>query len=431
MRKVTRRIVPFVMLLYLVSFLDRVNVGFAALGMNRDLGIDARVFGLGAGIFFVGYAVCEVPSNLLLNRVGARVWIARVMLSWGVVSGAMAFVVGAKSFLVLRLLLGLAEAGFFPGVLLYLSRWFPRARIARATGVFMVAAPLAGIVGSPLSVLILRLHGVLGLAGWQWVFLLEAAPAVVLGVSCLFVLTDGPERARWLEPAERDWLSRRLAGERPPEHGSIWRAMGDGRVLILAATYLGTSVGLYVVGIWGPVLLRAAGASLNEVAVLNALPNLLAAALMVPWARRSDRTGERLWHVALPCLLAGAGLLLVAAVPGLPGLVAGLVLAAVGVNAAKPPLWSLPPQFLSGAGAAAGIALINSLGTLGGAVGPLILGFARAHDPSPNAGFGPVAAILFVSAALVPVLAWRLRRAPEPTSPVLPAADHSIQRFER
>lgn len=405
LRKVTRRILPFVMLLYLVSFLDRVNVGFAAINMNRDLGISPGMFGLGAAVFFIGYAGCEVPSNLVLHRVGARRWIARVMLTWGVVSGATAFIRGPDGFLVARLLLGLAEAGFFPGIILYLSLWFPAGRRARVGSWFMLAPPLASMFGAPLSIWLLKLGGIAGLRGWQWLFLIEALPAVVLGIACLFVLTDEPQRANWLAPDERAWLTATMAAERRAVAGageqSVLRTLRDPRVLLLGLIYLGTSVGLYVVGIWGPLLLVGSGASLDATGWITAGINAAAALGMLAWAFSSDRKGERILHIALACAVAALGLFLAGVTASLLMLVVGLALANVGANAAKPPLWTLPPAFLTGASAAAGIALINSLGTLGGAVGPLLIGLAKTQFGAPGDGLMASAAVLLLSAGAV------------------------------
>ncbi len=406
LRRVTGRILPFVLLLYVVSFIDRVNVGFAAITMNRDLGMSAETFGIGAAVFFVGYAGFEIPSNLVLEKVGARLWIARVMLTWGVVSGGTALVGGPIGFLVARFLLGLAEAGFFPGIILYLSLWFPAARRASIGSVFMLAPPLAGIVGSPLSAWLLGLRDVAGLHGWQWLFLVEALPALLLGIACLFVLTDEPRLATWLAPEERDWLVETMAAERrgvdgTGGHASVWRALQDKRVLLLGAVYFGTSVGLYAVGIWGPLLMHGHGIGLAGTAWLNVLVNAVTVVGMLAWARSSDRRGERLVHVAIPCVLAGMGLLLAGVGTSPELLVVGLTMANVGVNAAKPPLWTLPPSFLTGPAAAAGIALINSLGTLGGAAGPFVIGLAQARTGSAGAGLAAAASILFVSAFLL------------------------------
>jgi ACS family tartrate transporter-like MFS transporter len=263
LRKITLRIVPFVMLLYFVAFIDRVNIGFASLTMNKDLGFTSTVFGFGAGIFFLGYFLFEIPSNLVLDKVGARIWIARVMITWGLVSGAMAFVQGATSFYVLRFLLGAAEAGFFPGIILYLSYWFPARQRAAVTAIFMAAAPLSTVFGSPISGALLEMHGVLGLAGWKWMFILEAVPALVLGVVVLFYMTDRPEKATWLAADERDWLVKTMNAEAATRAGaashSIWAGLADIRVLALSLVYFGTSAGLYTLGIWAPQIIKEFG----------------------------------------------------------------------------------------------------------------------------------------------------------------------------
>src|SRR4051812_19631594 len=263
MRKVAFRIVPFVVLLYFVAFIDRVNIGFAALTMNKDLGFTPAIFGFGAGIFFVGYFLFEVPSNIILDKVGARIWIARVMITWGIISGAMAFVQGTTSFYVLRFLLGAAEAGFFPGIILCPSYWFPARRRAAVTALFMAAAPLSTALGSPVSGALLGMHGVLGLGGWQWMFLIEAVPALILGVVVLFYMTDRPEVARWLPDDERTWLVHTMNAEKAAKSASakhgIWNGLADPRVLALSLVYFGTSAGLYTLGIWAPQIIKQFG----------------------------------------------------------------------------------------------------------------------------------------------------------------------------
>ncbi|QCR38430.1 MFS transporter [Nissabacter sp. SGAir0207] len=420
MRKVTLRIVPFIMLLYFIAFLDRVNIGFAALTMNQDLGFSPTVFGLGAGIFFLGYFLFEVPSNLILHKVGARIWIARVMITWGLVSGCMAFVQGTTSFYILRFLLGVAEAGFFPGIILYLSYWFPAARRAQVTAIFMAAAPLSTALGSPLSGALLQLDGWLGHAGWQWMFVIEAIPALVLGVVVLFFLTDRPEKARWLTEEERNWLHNTMQAEEQARavgnsHSSAWRGLADRRVLALALVYFGTSAGLYTLGIWSPQIIHAFGASSLEIGFLNALPAVFGILAMILWARHSDRTNERSWHVIGACLLAAAGLVLAGNVTTMLPVILALTLVTVGISASKPPLWSMPTLFLSGPAAAAGIATINSIGNLGGFVGPMMIGVIREKTGSYTGGLYFVAGLLAFSAVLVLVLS-RLGRAPQATA---------------
>ncbi len=410
MRKLTRRIVPFVMLLYFIAYLDRVNIGFAALTMNDDIGLSAAAFGFGAGIFFIGYFLFEVPSNLILHRVGARVWIARIMVTWGIISGAMAFVQGPTSFYVLRFLLGAAEAGFFPGIILYLSYWFPARHRAGVTAVFMAAVPISIAIGSPISGALLHMDGILGLHGWQWLFLIEAAPAVVLAGVVLVYLTDRPEKADWLDDEERAWLVKEMQSEQASvttEHGSqsALRALANPWVLSLALVYFGTSAGLYTIGIWSPQIISQHGVGPFATGLINAIPPIFAVLAMVLWARHSDKTGERTWHVVLACLVAAGGLGMAAFTSSLIPVVIALVLVSVGVSSAKPPLWSIPTQFLAGAAAATGIATINSIGNLGGFAGPFIIGWLKDKGGGFQGGLLSVAAALVFSAILILVLA--------------------------
>jgi len=414
LRKITLRIVPFVMLLYFIAFIDRVNIGFAALTMNKDLGFSPSVFGFGAGIFFLGYFLFEVPSNLVLEKVGARIWIARVMITWGLISGAMAFVTGPNSFYALRFLLGAAEAGFFPGIILYLSYWFPARQRAAVTAIFMAAAPLSTVLGSPVSGALLEMHGVLGFSGWQWMFIIEAAPALVLGVVVLFYMTDRPEKATWLNTDERNWLVDTMNTETAKKAGrashSVWRGLADLRVLALALVYFGTSAGLYTLGIWAPQIIKEFGLSSLQVGFINALPGAVAVVAMVLWARHSDRTGERTWHVVLACIIASIGLVLAGLAGSVMAVVLALTLVNAGISSAKPPLWSMPTMFLSGSAAAAGIATINSIGNLGGFVGPAMIGWIKDMTGSFQGGLYFVAALLVLSAVLTLALG-RSRRA--------------------
>ena len=409
LRKITLRIVPFVMLLYFVAFIDRVNIGFAALTMNKDLGFSPTVFGFGAGIFFLGYFLFEVPSNLILDKVGARIWIARVMITWGLISGAMAFVTGTTSFYTLRFLLGAAEAGFFPGIILYLSFWFPARQRAAVTAIFMAAAPLSTVLGSPLSGALLEMHGYLGFSGWQWMFMIEAVPALILGVVVLFYMTDRPEQAKWLTAEERNWLVTTMNAEAAKKAGaashSIWRGLADLRVIALSLVYFGTSAGLYTLGIWAPQIIKEFGLSSMQVGFLNALPGIVAVIAMVLWARHSDRSGERTWHVVGACLLASAGLVFAGFAGSVIAVLLALTLVNVGISSAKPPLWSMPTMFLSGSAAAAGIATINSIGNLGGFVGPAMIGWIKDLTGSFQGGLFFVAALLVLSAVLTLVLA--------------------------
>jgi len=392
-RKITWRLVPFLMLLYFVAFLDRINVGFAALTMNKEIGLTTQMFGLGSGIFFLGYFAFEVPSTVILHKVGARFWIGRVMITWGLVSLAMAFTRGPISFYALRFLLGLAEAGFFPGIILYLSYWFPAHRRSAVTAMFMAAAPAAGLIGSPVSGALMRMNGLLGLRGWQWLFLAEGLPALLLGLVTLRFLTDRPADAAWLAPEERNWLSQAIVSEQAalnadaPRSHSPWRALLDWKVLALSLAYFGTSAGLYTIGFWAPLIVQGLGFPVFQVGLLVAVPNLIAVVGMVLWSRHSDRTGERYWHAAIACLIAAAGMALAArAGPSATLAIAGLSLTAFGVSAAKPPLWSLPTQFFGGTAAAASIGLINSLGTLGGFVAPIMIGAGNGSGSGSGSG---------------------------------------------
>ena len=417
-RKITWRLIPFLMLLYLVSFLDRINVGFAALTMNRELGLTPRMFGLGSGIFFGGYFLFEVPSTVILHRVGARFWIARVMVTWGIISVAMAFARGPLSFYVLRFLLGLAEAGFFPGIILYLSYWFPAHNRSVVTAMFMAAAPIAGAVGSPISAALLGMNGVLGLRGWQWLFIVEGMPAIALGGVCAWFLTSRPSEAQWLDADERSWLMEAMTREQSAERErvSIWRGMTDWRVLALSLAYFGTSAGLYTIGFWAPLIVKGLGFSVARVGWLVAVPNVVAVAGMVLWSRSSDRTGERYLHAALACLIAAAGMAMAAGAGGSAVMaIAGLSLTAFGVSAAKPPLWCIPTMFFGGTAAAASIGLINSLGTLGGFVGPYMVGASDSAGMHFSRGLFLVGGTLVISAVTIMVLRHAVQRRPRPT----------------
>src|SRR6202048_2769560 len=408
LRKITLRIVPFVMLLYFIAFIDRVNIGFAALTMNKELGFSPTVFGVGAGIFFLGYFLFEVPPDLVLDKVGARIWIARVMITWGLISGAMAFVQGPNSFYTLRFLLRAAEAGFFPGIILYLSYWFPARQRAAVTAIFMAAAPLSTVLGSPVSGALLEMHGMLGLSGWQWMFIVEGIPAVILGIVVLFYMTDRPEKAKWLSEDERNWLVTTMNAEAAKRAGtsshSVWRGLSDLRVIALSLVYFGTSAGLYTLGIWAPQIIKEFGLSSLQVGFLNALPGVVAVVAMVLWARHSDRTGERTWHVVGACILASLGLVLAGFAGTVLAVLLALTLVNIGISSAKPPLWSMPTMFLSGSAAAAGIATINSIGNLGGFVGPAMIGWIKDLTGSCQGGLYFVAGLLVVSAVLPLVL---------------------------
>ena len=413
---VTRRLVPFLFLSYVVAYLDRVNIGFAARDMQADLGLSAQVYGTGAGLFFLGYFLFEIPSNLILERVGARRWIARIMIFWGVASMAMMFVAGRDSFYAMRIVLGLAEAGFFPGVILYLTYWIPARERAKTGALFMIAAPVAMLIGAPISGLLLELDGRLGLHGWQWLFLVEGLPACILGVMALTWLTDRPEQATWLPAADRAWLVGELARERAERsahgHERVFASLASGKVWLLSTVYfLNTNV-TYGIFLWLPSMLAdASGYRGLQLALITAIPFAFALVAMVLVGRHSDRTGERKGHVAACALVAALGLLVVVWSPSSVALIVfGFTLCQIGQRSVMPPFWAIPPIFLGGTAAAAGIALINAIGNLGGAVGPSVMGVIKGQSGEYSGGLLVLVAALILEAVLV--LLIRLPRAP-------------------
>ena len=414
-RKVSRRVIPLMMVLYLFAFLDRVNIGFAALTMNKDLGFTPYIYGWGAGIFFLGYILFEVPSNVVLAKVGARLWICRIMVTWGVVSSAMAFVDGAWSFYILRFLLGVAEAGFLPGMIFYLTYWFPAPRRAKFVALFMAAVPLASAIGAPISGFILGIDGVLGLKGWQWLFILEGVPSCLLGVLVLILLPDGPAKAAWLTDGEKAEIAGRLARDRAQNphkvHESLWPALRDYRVVALGLVYFGIVVGLYGIGLWLPQIIKAMGFTNAEVGLIVAVPYFASAAAMMLWGRHSDRTGERVWHVALPALVSAAGFLASIYLDSTVLQLCALGVACVGIYSALGPFWTLPSMFLGSMGAAAGIALINSVGNAGGFLGPYLVGWIKEATDSFHLGMAALALGMIGAAVLVLSLARALHLA--------------------
>jgi len=405
--KVTRRLIPFMFVLYVVSFLDRINVSYAELQMGEDLGLSATVYGLGAGIFFIGYFIFEIPSNLILERVGAKVWIARIMITWGIISAAMFLVTGPVSFYVLRFLLGVAEAGFFPGMILYLTYFFPARERAKAVALFMTAVAIAGVIGSPLSGFLLTLDGLAGLSGWQILFIVEGVPAVLLSFVVLWYLPNGPDDARWLEPAERDWIKDVLDRENriKAERGEYTtrQALTNGRVWLLALVYFGIVISLYGLSFWLPRIIQDfSGFGDFVVGLLGAIPFAAAAVGMVIFARHSDRTGERRWHVAIPAFIGAVGLILTGLVGTSSVLqMAALTLAALGIYSCLGTFWTLPTSFLGSTAAAAGIALVNSVGNLGGFFGPYAVGFITDRTGSSYGGMLLLAAMITLAGILV------------------------------
>ncbi|MET7244423.1 MFS transporter [Methylobacterium sp. EM32] len=419
MRKVAWRIIPFLMVSYIISYIDRVNAGFAALEMNHDLGLTSAQFGLGAGIFFVSYVLFEVPSNLAMVKLGSpRLWLARIMITWGMVAIGMAFIVGPYSFYSVRFLLGAAEAGFFPGVILYLTYWFPSAYRARMVALFSVSIPLSGLIGSPLSGALLQLDGSLGLRGWQWLFIVEAIPAVILGLIALVFLSDRPEKARWLAPAERDWLNEQLALEasRTPrsEHPRLRDALFNKTVLILALAYCGTAGTSQGLSVWTPQMIKTFGLTNFQVGLVNGIPFAIASIAMVVWARRSDRTRERVWHTALPVGLSAAALGCASLAGGSVGVfLVILSLALVGTYSMKGPFWGLATERLSARDAAAGIAMINALGSAVPLFGNVLIGTIKDATGSFALAVLPLVALSAVGAVTV-VLSARTESAGAP-----------------
>jgi ACS family tartrate transporter-like MFS transporter len=412
-RTLTWRLVTFLFLLYIVAYLDRINLGFAALQMQQQLGFTDAVYGFGAGVFFAGYFLFQVPSNLVLERVGARRWIAVLMILWGIISASMALVTSVRSFYALRFLLGAAEAGFFPGVILYLRNWFPAQARARTVARFMTAAPLSGVVGGPLSGALLGLHHA-GLAGWQWMFLLEGIPAIVLGAIVWAYLVDRPALAHWLSEQQREWLQRTLRAEAnatPESESNALAAFRMGRIWILALVYCGVNTVSYGVSMWLPNLIKSLGGMSNfTIGVLSAIPYVAAAITMVFVGLSSDRSGERRWHAAVPAFAGAIAIGLAGGTTSLAAAVALVSVAVVGVFSMMGPFWAMPTALLSGTTAAAGIAFINSVGNLGGFFGPYVIGVVRTSTGQFRGGLLVVAGALAISGALV--LTVKLSRKP-------------------
>ncbi len=405
-RRVTLRLLPFLMVCYFFALVDRVNVGFAALQMNKDLGLSSAAFGLGSSLFFVGYFLFEVPSNLALEKFGARRWIARIMITWGIVSACMSLVVGPYSFYGMRLLLGAAEAGFFPGVVLFLTYWFPATYRARIIAVFMVSIPIASFIGSPISALLLELNGVLGLKGWQWLFLIEAIPTVLLGMACLRVLTDRPATATWLTPEQRAWLSGRIdsdggkkAAIEPP---SLWRLFSNKHFLVMAMVCAGASATGTALSVWQPQILKSFGLTNLQTGFLNSIPYGIASVLMILWGRHSDRTSERRWHTALALLLISGGLGALALVPGLlaPSVLM-LSCALIGAYSFKGPFWALSSTWMSPRAVAAGLAGINAIANLVGGGAISLVGLIKESTGSFSIALLPMVALTLAGAVAV------------------------------
>jgi MFS transporter, ACS family, tartrate transporter len=404
LRKVTLRLIPFLFLLYVIAWLPRVNVGFAALEMNADLGFSSATFGFGSGIFFLGYCLFEIPSNIILERVGARLWIARIMVTWGLISAGLMFVRTPAVFYLLRFLLGVAEAGFFPGVIYYLSLWYPTAQRARAIAAFMTAVPVTGLIGGPLSGALLGLDGIYGLKGWQWLFLLEGLPAVVLGSSVMFYLTDRPETARWLGPTERDWLIETLATERKacPLTPNIRVALTDATVWKLGIIFLLVAAGFYGYSFWAPLIVKSlTGLSNFKVGLVLGAISAVTILGMLLNSYHSDRTAERAIHIAVPLFVMAVGLVGCALLRQPVLAIIALALVPLGHCASYGPFWSMPTQFFTGPAAAAGIALVTMIANVGSFAGPTLIGVLEARTGTHTAAFlllGALAVLAAVSA---------------------------------
>jgi len=406
MKKVFRRLVPFLMFCYFFNFLDRVNVSFAALDMNKDLGFSASVFGFGSGILFLAYMLCETPSNVLLTRFGARKWLARIMVSWGIIASSMVFITGEFSFYTLRVLLGAAEAGFFPGIIYYLTLWFPGVYRARVTGLFMACIPLSAALGSPLSTSLLYLDGILGLRGWQWLFLLEGIPSILLGVTTFFYLTERPRYATgWLAQDERDWLDGRLTAEHDRKQAELslgmWQTLINPRVLVLSVVaYCLASITLGV-GFFLPLIVKEFGLTNMQTGLVAIIPPAFGAAAMIWWGRKSDRAMERKYHLFAVMALAAIGIAAAAFVNHPVLKMACLTLSAMGVYASSPVFWTLAPNFLTGPSAAVGIAFINSVAALGAFVAPWLIGLIKDATGSFSYGLLMLAALVTAGGFLV------------------------------
>jgi ACS family tartrate transporter-like MFS transporter len=399
--KVTRRVMPLIVLLYFIAYLDRNNVGFAKLTMSEDIGLSAAAYGFGAGIFFLGYALLEVPSNGGMYRFGARRWIARILISWGIFATAMALVQGERSFYLIRFLLGAAEAGFFPAILFYLTLWFPARQRVSVLGIFILAQPVSNALGAPLSGLLLRMDGIAGLQGWQWLYIIEGIPAILLGFLAPRLLTDRPSDATWLADDERRWLTETMDAElaHDSRHGghNFMAGLKDPRTLAYSALYFGLVCGIYGLALWLPTIVKALGdLSTTQTGFIVAIPYMIAAVFVWFWSRRSDRTGNRVFHACTSMVMAAVGLALAGYLVEVNGVLAmaALTLAAMGIYSAIAPFLALPSTALVGAAAAAGLALVNSLGNLGGFLAPYIVGIL--NDATGNNRSG----LLFLAACL-------------------------------
>jgi MFS transporter, ACS family, tartrate transporter len=403
LRKVYLRLLPFAVLSYVLAYVDRINVSFAGLTMREDIGMSAGTFGFAVGMFYWGYFIFEVPSNVILEKIGARIWIARIMITWGILAGATAMVTGPTSFAIVRFLLGVAEAGFFPGIILYFTYWFPSHHHARIVSGFLVGLPVAVALGAPISTGLLALDGLFGLKGWQVMYIAEAIPTVAIGVLTYFVLTDRPEQAKFLTAEERNWLVTRIAAERRATEAvrkfTLWEALYNPKVLLLALNYIGIVTASLGMLIFIPQMIKSLGSYSNmTVGWLTMIPYLCGAVAMVVWGRISDRMNERRWNLFFGCVLSTVGLVIAGLTMGTWWALVGMSIAAMGFYGSKGPFFAMPPMFLSGAGLAAGIAWINSLGNLGGFFGPWYVGVMKDLTGSYAGGLYGLALLGLVAA---------------------------------
>jgi MFS transporter, ACS family, tartrate transporter len=409
--KIARRVVPVLVLAYIANFLDRTNVSFAALTMNKDAGLTPAEFGYGAGILFLGYSLFEIPSNIALYKFGARLWLSRIMVSWGVISMTTIFVTGPQSFYALRFLLGIAEAGFFPGAAFYLAQCFPPEYRARIFAWFLVSIPASVVIGGPISGLLLEMDGIWGLAGWKWLFIVEGLPAIVIGLLTLWLLPSNPQEATWLSAGEKAAVTARLASEtKEQEQRHFWATLIDARVLLLALTQFTYTVGSYGVSIFLPLIIKGQNFSNIAVGFLTAIPNLIACVIMIYWATAIGRSGRKITGLAMTCLVSGIGLLIAIWAKSFVVAFLGLSIAVVGTSTARAIIWTIPARFLSGIAAAGGLAFINSIGTSGGFAGPSIMGFLKDATGSFDAGLMVMAGFLFTATAMTFALKLLIKR---------------------
>ncbi len=425
MRKVYLRILPLAMLVYFFCYLDRINVSFAALTMNKDLGLTQWAYGLSSTAFYIGYCVFEVPSNIIMDKVGARIWIARIMITWGLASGATAFVIGTDSFLTVRFLLGVAEAGLFPGIVLLFTYWFPEHHRARIVSSFTLALPVSVALGAPVSTAILELDGAFGIAGWKWIYIMEALPTVLIGIFVLFVLTDKPAKATWLTAEEKNWLIGTLEQERRAVEStgrfSIWQGMMNPKILLLSLNYLGIVTASLGLLLFVPQIIKSLGTTNMGTGYATALAYTCGAISMVAWGWISDRMGERRWNLFWACVVATAGLVMAGMMMGTWWALAGMCVATAGFYGTKGPFWSMPSMLLTGTAAAAGIAWINSIGNVGGAVGPALVGWIKDFTGSYSGGLYGLAVFTGISALVAAVALYIPRQVPIRASVSVPA----------